>query len=357
MVSFNFYQDSLWAAEDIDAVFDQDPQRVAILQGPVAVKHARVANRPIKEMLGGVEDYIIKKLLEEYYSNDESKVPYVDYIGSVPAKINPTLAISYGIDVKSDKVNKTYKFASSLPPVDEWLETLVGPEITWLRALLRSENIVQKSGYIANPLKRLFSPRAGQTVTVKYDAAGAPVGVSLYGAVRSFGVHKPTFEAVAVTYDVSASSIAVVVNEDSQDATIPLEFTFIYRPDQGFAPIHEVTEGRNKRIKAFYWRLWFDQNQALPEGVDLHDELVGPEVTITAAAIERFCDVVGNQGEKFKTSRNLNVEAPMDFAIVTGWQVCSGVRDYALLQILMRGYSFYSLSCKPFSLSPSMVIS
>ena len=81
-------------------------------------------------MLGGVEDYIIKKLLEEYYSNDESKVPYVDYIGSVPTKINPTLAISYGIDVKSDKASKTYKFASSLPPADEWLETLVGPEDT-----------------------------------------------------------------------------------------------------------------------------------------------------------------------------------------------------------------------------------
>jgi len=61
----------------------------------------------------------------------------------------------------------TYKFASSLPPADEWLETFVGPEVTWLRALLRSENIVQKSGYIANPLKRFFSPRAGQTVMVK----------------------------------------------------------------------------------------------------------------------------------------------------------------------------------------------
>ena len=175
---------------------------------------------------------------------------------------------------------------------------------------------------------------------VKYDAVGAPVGVPLYGAVRSFGAHKPTFEAVAVTYDASASSIAAVVNEDSQDATIPLEYTLIYCPDQGFAPIHEVTEGHNRRIKAFYWRLWFDQNQALPEGIDLHDELVGPKVTITAAAIERFCDVVGNQGEKFKTSRNLTditVEAPIDFAIVMGWQVCcSGFRDYVLLWILMQ---------------------
>ena len=49
---------------------------------------------------------------------------------------------------------------------------------------------------------------------VKYDAAGAPVGVSLYGAAHSFGVHKPTLEAVAVTYDVSACSIAVLDNAE-----------------------------------------------------------------------------------------------------------------------------------------------
>src|SRR6266852_2954558 len=117
-------------------------------------------------------------------------------------------------------------------------------------------------------------------------------------------------------------ALSVLVNEDRQDVAIPLEFTFTYHPDQGFAPIHEVTEGRNKCIKAFYWRLWFGQDQTLPEAIDHRGELVGPEVTIDAAAIERFCDVVGNQGEKFKTSRNPDIEAPMDFAIVTGWQVC-----------------------------------
>ena len=60
------------------------------------------------------------------------------------------------------------------------------------------------------------------------------------------------------------------------------------RPDQGFAPIHEVAEGRNKRIEAFYWRLQFGQDQALPETIDLRGELLGPETTITAATIERF---------------------------------------------------------------------
>ena len=201
-----------------------------------------------------------------------------------------------------------------------------------MRALLRSENIAQKrSGYIANPLRRLFTARVGQTITVKYNVAGAPAGVSLYGATHSFGVHKPTFEVVAVTYYIGAGSIALVANEVSQDAAIPL----VYRPDQGFAPIHEVTEGRNKRIKVFYWRLWFDQNQVLPEGVDLHDELVGPEMTITAAAVERFCDVVGNQGEKFKTSRNPDVEAPWTLRLSRTGRYVRACAIYALLRILM----------------------
>src|SRR6266849_8870584 len=35
-------QDSLWAAENIEAVFDQDPQCICILQGPITVKRTKV---------------------------------------------------------------------------------------------------------------------------------------------------------------------------------------------------------------------------------------------------------------------------------------------------------------------------
>ena len=64
-----------------------------------------------------------------------------------------------------------------------------------------------------------------------------------------------------------------------------LKFTFTYHPDQGFTPIYEVTERRNKRIKAFYQHLRFGQDQTLPGAIDHRDELVGPEVTISAAAV------------------------------------------------------------------------
>ena len=112
---------------------------------------------------------------------------------------------------------------------------------------------MQKSGHISNPIKRLFSPHTGQTVTVKYDAPGAPSGISLNGAACSFGIHKPT---ITIDYDAKASAIVILVNEDRQDVAILLEFTFTYHPNQGFAPIHKVTKGHNKRIKAFNWRLW-----------------------------------------------------------------------------------------------------
>ena len=62
----------------------------------------------------------------------------------------------------------------------------------------------------------------------------------------------------------------------------------------------------------------------LPKVIDHRDKLIGPEVMIDAAAIEQFCDV-GNQGEKFKTSCNPDIEAPMDFAIITGWQGMFGL--------------------------------
>lgn len=229
---FYFYQDSFWATGDINAVFDQDPQHVAIPQGPVTVKHARIANRPIKEMLGGVEDYVVKWLLEKYYDNDESKVPYIDYIGSVPAETNHTLTPLYGIDITSDKASTTYKFGSSLPPVEEWLETL-----SLVASSPLGEHRTEEWVHLEPPKTVLLSP-CRPDCRRQIDPVGVPVGVSLRGTACLFGGHKPTFKTFNITYNVKINSISVVMNGDCQDVAILLKFLFTYRPDQGFAPIH-----------------------------------------------------------------------------------------------------------------------
>jgi fatty acid synthase subunit alpha, fungi type len=90
-----------------------------------------------------------------------------------------------------------------------------------------------------------------------------------------------------------------------QHDAVPLYLKFNHELHP-YAPIHEVVEGRNKRIKEFYWRLWFGDEEE-PQDLDVRDTVTGPEVTISANDVEAFCAVVGNPQEKFNT-------------IITGWQ-------------------------------------
>ncbi|KAL7423454.1 hypothetical protein Q5752_001034 [Cryptotrichosporon argae] len=293
-----FKKDSLWAAEDIDAVFDQDPQRVCILQGPMAVKHSTVADEPVGDILGNIESLLAKRILERYYGDDEKNVPTIDYIGAK----GPT-----GVEA-----TRTLKVGSSLPPVDAWLDKLAG-DASWLRAALTTVNVVQGTSYISNPFRRIFAPRAGQTVEI------TPTSVKVYGAARSFGPHPSDFLAVELSYDAASRKISLVLNEERRGVSVPLTFAFLYKPEQGYAPIHEVVDGRNRAIKDFYWRLWFGDNEKLPE-IPIDATFTASETTVDATTIQRFCDVVGNQGESFKSARNETVSAPMDYAIVLGWE-------------------------------------
>lgn len=145
--------------------------------------------------------------------------------------------------------------------------------------------------------------------------------ISLYGAGRSFGPHPEDFHAVNAQYDAEGSKISLTISEERSGVSVPLSLEFYYRPDQGFAPIHEVVEGRTTRIKDFYWRLWFGDDLSMP-ALEARQTFEGPETTVEAADIERFCSVVRNEGEAFKSARNGKIQAPLDFAIVTGWQVC-----------------------------------
>lgn len=303
----------MWQAEDIDAVFDQDPQRVCILQGPVAVAHSKVKDEPISDMFGNITKVLIKKLLDRYYDGDESKVPTIDYLAPTPTP-PPNLLGS-----TKAKGNLTFHVPTPVPDADLWLENLAGPYLGWLRALLTSSTIVRGTSYIDNPIRRLFAPRTGQKVAIHLEGA-TPTRVEVFGAVRSHGSLKEDFRAVEIKYTPSTGAIDITIFEERRGVSVPLQMKFNYVPSLGSVPIHEVADGRNLRIKDFYWRLWFGDDETLPP-IGVRETFHGPEVTVTAVDVETFCDVVGNQGEAFKTARNEKVQAPMDFGIVTGWQV------------------------------------
>jgi fatty acid synthase subunit beta len=307
----------MWAAEDIEAVFDQDPQRVCILQGPVAAKWSMVKDEPVKDLLGNINKALIQRLLERKYGGDKFAVPTsIDYFAVQSKAVSKTLS---GVTRTGNFV--TFKFGSELPETESWFQALAGSEFNWLFALISSPTVVQGTSYVDNALRRILVPRAGQKVVVKY-AGSLPLSVTVYGAARSYGEHKPTFKALSIIFNSETKLVDLTLFEERQDVAVPLTLQFQYCPSQGFAPIHGIASGRNEHIKQFYWKLWFGDNEVLPN-IDIHENVVGPDAALNSGDVEQFCAVAGNQGESFKVARNEKVRAPMDFAIVTCWKVIS----------------------------------
>lgn len=293
---------------------------MCILQGPVAAKHAKVKDETIKDIFGSINASLIEKLLQRRYGGDESKVPTVDYLGAHPAVVGEDITFAYGVKRVETANETSFTFGEMLPELSPWLDALAGPQLSWLRAFVTSPTIVQGRAYIDNPIRRLLTPRSGQKVVIGLNGA-VPSSLTVYGGARSYGDHGAAFKAIQVQFNTDTKLIDLTMFEDRQNASVPLHLQFEYKPSMGYAPIHEIAVGRNSRIKEFYWKLWYGDDETLPD-IDIRDTFSGPEITIEAAAVERFCAVVGNQDESFQTARNSEVKAPMDFAIVTGWKVC-----------------------------------
>jgi fatty acid synthase subunit beta len=304
------WQDSLWAAEDIEAVFDQDPQRVCILQGPVAVKHSKVKDEPIKDLLGNINSSLIDKLISAQYGGDISKIPTIDYLAAKPTPI-PSLQPS----INEVDGTVSYKLDQSLPETASWLETIAGPELHWFRALLTSTIVVQGSSYIDNPIRRLLAPRPGQQVNISFQDS-IPTAVTVLGAIRSYGTSEHSFKAVNIKYNPKSRLIDVTVFENRRNIPVPLHLQFEYRPSMPFSPVHEVAQGRNTRIKQFYWKLWYGDREELPE-IDVCDTFVGPEVVVDASTIKKFC-AVGQRRRKFQISQEHGANGFCHYHCVAG---------------------------------------
>jgi len=98
---------------------------------PVAVKHSKVKNEPIKDLFGNINSYLIRELLEQCYAGDESRIPTVEYRSQKP--VTPS-SVVFPFDI--------------------------------------STTIVQGASYIDNPIRRLLAPRPDQTIVVSVRLHG-----------------------------------------------------------------------------------------------------------------------------------------------------------------------------------------
>jgi fatty acid synthase subunit beta, fungi type len=316
---FWFKKDSLWQSEDLEAVVDQDVGRTCILQGPMAVKYSTVADEPIKDILDSIHQRHIASLLKDVYESHE--VPTIEYVGGRLVDIEVPDEID-GVTVLNDGTGKTiYRLsnaAGSLPPTDVWLALLAGPTRNWRHALL-SDVLVQGQKYLTNPLKRIFAPVRGMVVEIGANDTNA-TELLVKESPRP-GQYITVAKVRCLPSESLDARIEVELVKHSTALGVPVSLIllFTYKPAAGYAPIHEVMEGRNDRIKEFYWRTWFG-NDTLDLEADVTGVFDGGKSLVSGEAINDFVHAVGNTSEAFVDRSGKVMNAPMDFAIVVGWK-------------------------------------
>jgi fatty acid synthase subunit beta len=316
---FFFKKDSLWQSEDLEAVIDQDVGRTCILQGPMAAKYSTKVDEPVKEILDGVHLNHIKFLLRDVYGGDESQIPVIEYFGSKLLGAHDA-ADEDGLTVSQLENKTVYRLSSAtnatLPDVQSWLQKLAGSTYSWRHAFFTADIFVQGQRFQSNPTARIFAPTFGMVVEISNPEEPAKTVIT---------VREPDTSGKFVkTVEVSLSKDREIVLNMFEERTAlkkaaALSLRFTYRPDVGYAPIHEVMDARNDRIKEFYYKIWFG-DEACPFDAPVASKFDGGRATVTSEAINDFVHAVGNTGEAFVDRPGKEVFAPMDFAIVIGWK-------------------------------------
>lgn len=315
---FYFKKDSLWQSEDLDAVIGQDVGRTCILQGPTAARYSTVVDEPIKHILDSIHNGHIAFLTRDIYKDDSSKIPSVEYFGG--KLVDTEIPLDFeGVTVSYDSNKNTYRVSTSatspLPPIDGWLALLAGPKRSWRHALLLSEVLVQGQKYQTNPMKRIFAPSRGLFVEIMYP--NTPEKTTI--VVREQPRHNQYVDVLEAKMVGNKIVVNMIKDTTALGKPVSLPLEFIYHPEAGYAPIHEVMDGRNDRIKEFYWRAWFG-DEALDLDAEVAGQFDGGKAVVTGEAISDFVHAVGNHGEAFIERPGKEMFAPMDFAIVVGWK-------------------------------------
>ena len=318
---FFFKKDSLWQSEDLEAVVDQDVGRVAILQGPMAAKYSKIVDEPIKDILDGVHQGHIKSLTQDLYNGDEKRIPVVEYFGGKLVDIEASAEVTAeGLTISEIEHKTIYRISAApnmpLPKLDKWMQLLAGRNRNWRHAFFTTEVFVQGQRYQTNPMARIFEPFPGMMVEISYPNDPKRTTISVKEPLH--GSHYVQTIEVA---PIAKNTIGVKMIEDRTvtGKAVGLPLVFTYHPETGYAPIREIMDSRNDRIKEFYYRIWFGDEE-VPFDKPVTSRFDGGRAVVTSEAINDFVHAVGNTGEAFVDRPGKEVYAPMDFAIVVGWK-------------------------------------
>jgi fatty acid synthase subunit beta len=228
-----FKKDSLWGAEDVDAIPDQDVGRVCILQGPVAVKYSTKVNESVQEILGNIEKEYIEHILKTKYQSNEKVIPTVEYIGGGPIHFAELLGSEVGMKYETTKDGEIHiiempENVNDLPSTTAWLEYLAGNRYSWIRALITNPYIVQYRFYRRNVFANILKACSKQKFILHFDKTQSLVCLELFDPrTNSLSESTPSLKLWKENNNIIVLQLFFV---KSKNIVIPLTLKYRYSP-------------------------------------------------------------------------------------------------------------------------------
>jgi fatty acid synthase subunit beta len=291
-----FKKDSLWQSEDLEAVVDQDVQRVCVLQGPVAVRHSVKRDESAHEILKNISDFHISTLLRERYAGDLTRIPKTkDLASTSPLSLGPP-----GYADENTACTQTFR---ALPGGSvNWLDVLAANSFGWVHDVVSEPHIVRDGVRKKNPFQKVFDLKPGQMLQLDHKAQRVVLSDPEDGHTLAV-MHRSDVDKV----------INLHLYQPSNFTAAPAILTLQYRHvSTGLSTgLEELTDERNVRIKSFYSNLWlgYEMDVRSPDVT-----FTGPPITLTQGLIHELRETL-----RFPPTRDER-SVPLDIAIVATWE-------------------------------------
>jgi fatty acid synthase subunit beta len=334
-----FKKDSLWQSEDLDAVPDQDVQRICIINGPVAARYSKVVDEPAGEILNAINQKHIESLLS---ANQYEEVRELKKANSM-LRAKPEL-VNVLVDEEPEK--KTYELSQvgNLPELETLVENLLEGGRGWLHACLTDRFICRGNQKFPNPIRSAFKPAPGDTVVVKHceDRQIQEIALTRRTATNFSSVGE---SLKLVSLNGQNITVTKSVPNPVSSGTATINFNFTFEQNASNYRLFEEDYLRNEKIKKFYAELW---NIDLPDSLKtagLTSEFPGKTVTLTKDVVADFMNTVSKSDITPHTKWSPKKYVPIDICVFVAWTalvtpLLISVIDVDLLKLLHHSNSF-----------------
>ncbi|KIA75623.1 fatty acid synthase beta subunit [Aspergillus ustus] len=299
-----FKKDSLWQSEDIDAVPDQDVQRICIIQGPVAARHSTACDEPAKLILDRICHRHLEILRQQGDDDDSLTCPN-------PDQRSPILP---GVRISQDGSVRRYQLLGPALPSPEALAEHVVGDCAWARAALINPYVVLGQSHIRNPIRDAFQPEAADIVEVQI-ADGRVHEITLYhsGHDREIRAALELFQ-----HDNAIISVALLDRVGKSITGTGLSLEFKCRVEGRCLCI--CSKEYLKRVRQLYTGLWSGDPKSGISASGMNSEFTGEQMAIENDNVRDFLAVVRQTGPA--KCRDWDAQGrivPLDYAVVIAW--------------------------------------